>query len=122
MKNNISIRNKKSKKIRAKIFKAKLPRLSVHRTNKNIYVQILSERGGNVIVSASSIDNELKNRSDYIVGSGSNISGAHEVGLLIAKRAIEKGITSVAFDRAGFKYHGRVKALADSARKNGLIF
>lgn len=93
-------------------------RLSVHRTPRHIYAQVLDANGSKVIASASSLDKTIRGDKSY----GGNIAAATLVGKLVAERAIAAGITSVAFDRSGFKYHGRVKALADAARDGGLQF
>ena len=91
------------------------PRLSVFRSSKNIYAQIIGDGKGITIVSASSLESDQK-------FSGTNIEGASKIGALIADRAIKKGVKSVVFDRGGYKYHGRVKALAEAARSAGLKF
>ncbi len=88
--------------------------LCVNKTSKHIYAQIISDDGSKTLVSASSVAAKLVN--------GGNIEAAIKIGELIAKASVEKNITKVAFDRSGFKYHGRIKALADSARKHGLEF
>ncbi|NLD26595.1 MAG: 50S ribosomal protein L18 [Acholeplasmataceae bacterium] len=93
-----------------------VPRLNVFRSNANIFAQVIDDVKGVTLVSASSIDKELK------LKNGSNIEAAKQVGALIAKRALEKNIESVVFDRGGYIFHGRVKALADSARAAGLKF
>lgn len=93
-----------------------LPRLDVYRSNANIYAQVIDDVKGVTLVSASSIDKELK------LANGGNIEAAKAVGALVAKRALEKGIEAVVFDRGGYLYHGRVKALADAAREAGLKF
>ena len=92
------------------------PRLNVFRSNKNIFAQIIDDEKGVTLVSASSIDKELK------LENGSNIEAATKVGQLLAKRAKEQKITKVIFDRGGYQYHGRVEALADASRENGLEF
>lgn len=92
------------------------PRLDVFRSNTNIYAQIIDDVAGCTLVSASSIDKELK------IANGSNIEAAKQVGALVAKRALEKNIENVVFDRGGYLYHGRVKALAEAAREAGLKF
>lgn len=92
------------------------PRLNVYRSNSNIFAQIIDDTKGVTLVSASSIDKELK------LENGSNVEAATKVGELLAKRAKEKKIKQVLFDRGGYLYHGRVKALADAARANGLEF
>ena len=94
------------------------PRMCVYRSNKNISVQIIDDVNGTTLCSASSLDKELKNEIAY----GGNKEAAKKVGEAIAKRALEKGIECVAFDRGGFLYHGRVKELADGAREGGLKF
>ena len=103
-----------------KILKGTLdkPRLSVFRSNNNIYAQIIDPSGGCVLASASSLEAEI--RSD--LPHGGNIAAAAVVGKRIAEKAIAAGVHTVAFDRSGFRYHGRVKALADAAREGGLKF
>ena len=91
-------------------------RLSVHRTPRHIYAQIIAPEGNEVLASASTLDKDLRS------GSTGNVGAAAEVGKLIAERAKAAGVEKVAFDRSGYKYHGRVKALADAARENGLEF
>jgi len=94
------------------------PRLCVFRSNKHIYAQIIDDTIGHTLVSASTLDPELREKLQKTW----NVEAAKEVGLLIGKRALEKGIKKVVFDRGGYKYHGRVKALADGAREAGLEF
>ena len=94
------------------------PRLCVYRSNKNISVQIIDDVNGVTLASASSLDKELKSEIAY----GGNKEAAKKVGDAIGKRALEKGIETVCFDRGGFLYHGRVKELADGARSAGLKF
>jgi large subunit ribosomal protein L18 len=94
----------------------RMNRLSVHRTSQHIYAQIIGPEGDKVLASASTLDESLRS------GSTSNVAAAASVGKLIAERAKAAGIAAVAFDRSGFKYHGRVKALADAARESGLEF
>ncbi len=91
-------------------------RLSVHRTSQHIYAQVISPEGDKVLASASTLEKILRD------GVTSNVESAKQVGKLIAERAKQAGIEAVAFDRAGYKYHGRVKALAESAREAGLQF
>lgn len=106
-------RQKRHLRIRKKISGTSLrPRLSVFRSNTNIYAQVIDDVNGVTIVSASSLDLE----------NGGNIDAAKEVGKLVAERAKEKGINSVVFDRSGYLYHGRVAALAEGAREGGLEF
>lgn len=93
-------------------------RLSVYRSNNHIYAQLIDDTAGNTLVSASSKDKSLAD----VLKDGSNIAAAEKVGQLLGERAIEKGIKEVAFDRGPYRYHGRVAALADSARKAGLDF
>lgn len=93
-----------------------VPRLNVFRSNSNIFAQIIDDTKGETLVSASSIDKELK------LEKGGNVEAAVKVGELIAKRAKKAKIKKVVFDRGGYLYHGRVKALADAARENGLEF
>ncbi len=102
---------------RAKIAQLGVVYLSVHRTLKHIYAQVFSGKGAEVLASASSVEAELRNKK---VGPG-KLKVAEAVGELVAERAKAKGITRIAFDRSGYKYHGRVKALAEAARANGLI-
>ena len=92
------------------------PRLAVFRSLKHIYAQVINDREGRTLVAASSGEKTAG------VGSGGNLAGAKEVGKLIAERAKSKGISKVVFDRGGYLYHGRVKALADAAREAGLEF
>lgn len=92
------------------------PRLNVFRSNKHIYAQIIDDQNGATLVSASTLDKELKE------GAGSNVDAARKVGELVAKRALERGLSLVVFDRGGYLYHGRVQALAEAAREAGLEF
>jgi large subunit ribosomal protein L18 len=94
------------------------PRLSVFRSSKHIYVQIIDDAAGRTLVTASSIDRELRNEGK----AGSDADAAIAVGKLIATRALAAGVKSVVFDRGGYRFHGRVKALADAAREGGLEF
>lgn len=94
------------------------PRLSVFRSNKNIFVQVVDDLQGHTLVSASSLNKEVAEKDNNITKS----QQAELVGELIAKKAVEKGINHVVFDRSGYLYHGRVKSLADAARKGGLKF
>lgn len=93
-------------------------RLTIHRTNQHIYAQVIDATGGRVLASASTLEVEVRND----VKNGGNTAAAALVGKRIAEKAKAAGVERVAFDRAGFKYHGRVKALADAARENGLVF
>ncbi|MFO7814664.1 MAG: 50S ribosomal protein L18 [Halanaerobiales bacterium] len=94
------------------------PRMVVNRSLKNIYVQIIDDLTGHTLVSAATVDNEL---SDKLEKTG-NVEAAKKVGELVAERALENDIEKVVFDRAGYKYHGRVKAVAEAAREKGLKF
>jgi large subunit ribosomal protein L18 len=94
------------------------PRLSVHRTNKHVYVQVIDDVAGKTLVAASSLDKDLRGT----LKTGGDIEAASAVGKLIAERAKKAGIDAVVFDRGGFIFHGRVKALADAAREGGLSF
>ena len=95
------------------------PRLAVFRSQGHIYAQVIDDEGGRTLCSASSLDADFKGDSQK---RGANVEAAKKVGQLIATRAKEKGIEAVVFDRGGFLYHGRVKALADAARESGLKF
>lgn len=116
--NNVDSRQRRARKTRAKIAELKATRLCVHRTNTHIYAQIIAETGDRVLASASSMEKDV--RKD--IKNGGNIAAAVIVGKRIAEKAKAAGITTVAFDRSGFRYHGRVKALADAARECGLTF
>jgi large subunit ribosomal protein L18 len=97
------------------------PRLSVFRSVTHIYAQVIDDLSGKTLVSASTLEPTLKGGSDKSV-KGGNVKGAEAIGKAIAERSIEKGITRVVFDRSGFLYHGRIRAVADAARKAGLDF
>lgn len=116
--NNVNNRLRRARKTRAKIAELKVTRLSVHRTNTHIYAQIIAESGDKVIVSASTVEADVRKN----LKNGGNIEAATVIGKLIAEKAIKAGVTTVAFDRSGYKYHGRIKALAEAARENGLSF
>jgi len=116
--NNVNNRLRRARKTRAKIAELKVTRLSVHRTNTHIYAQIIAESGDKVIASASTVEADVRKN----LKNGGNIEAATVIGKLIAEKAVKAGITTVAFDRSGYKYHGRIKALADAARENGLSF
>jgi large subunit ribosomal protein L18 len=111
-------RLRRARQTRAKISELAAVRLTVHRSNSHIYAQVIDAGGGKVIASASSVEKELRGGQK----SGGNVKAAAEVGRRIAERAKKLGIETVAFDRAGYKYHGRVKALAEAAREAGLKF
>ena len=116
--NNVNNRLRRARKTRAKIAELKVTRLSVHRTNMHTYAQIIDATGGKVIVSASTVEAEVSKK----LKNGGNVEAAAVIGKLIAEKAVKAGVTVVAFDRSGYKYHGRIKALADAARENGLSF
>jgi len=109
-------RLRRARRARAKIRELGTTRLSIHRTPRHIYAQVISGDGSQVLASASTLDKDLRS------GKTGNADAAKAVGLLIAERAKAAGVTQVAFDRSGFRYHGRVKALADAAREGGLEF
>ena len=112
-----ALRKQRHKKIRNKISGTKeIPRLNVFRSNNNIFAQIIDDQTKATIVSASSIDKELK------LANGGNVEAASKVGELLAKRAKKAKIDKVKFDRGGYLYHGRVKALAEAVRQKGLEF
>lgn len=113
--NKFESRARRAKKTRAKIKDLGVSRLSVFRTPKHIYAQVVAT-DGSILCAASSVEKDL--RPDF----GGNVTAAEKVGALIGQRAVEKGISRVAFDRNGFKFHGRVKALAQKAREAGLDF
>lgn len=113
----ISKRARRALKTRMKIRRLGMPRLSVHRSSRHVSVQLISATGAETLASASTQEVDLRK-----AGPGSNVDAATRIGTLIAERAKAKGITKVAFDRSGFKFHGRVKALADAAREGGLEF
>jgi large subunit ribosomal protein L18 len=111
-------RLRRARRTRAKISELKVVRLTVHRSNLHMYAQLIDATGGKVLTSASTVEGEIKQSTGY----GGNIKAAVAVGKKIAERARGLGIETVAFDRSGYKYHGRVKALADAAREAGLKF
>lgn len=110
-------RKKRHGRVRAKLSGTSArPRLNVFRSNQHIYAQVIDDTKGVTLASASTLDKELN------LESTSNVEAAQKVGELVAKRAVEKGISAVVFDRGGYLYHGRIQALADAARENGLQF
>ncbi len=114
--NKNEVRLRIHKRIRARVSgSAERPRLAVYRSLKHIYAQVIDDRAGHTLASASSNDKSGK-------ANGGNLAGAKDIGRVIAERAKEKGITRVVFDRGGYLYHGRVKALAEAAREAGLEF
>ncbi len=113
------IRLRKHARVRKKISGSeKRPRLSVFRSARHIYAQLIDDVSGTTLVAASTLDEAIKGKLEYC----GNKTAAHEVGKLVAEKAIEKGIKQVVFDRGGYLYHGRVKELADGAREAGLEF
>jgi large subunit ribosomal protein L18 len=118
-------RLRRSKQTRVRIAVQRVARLAVHRTNLHIYANVISDDGTRVLASASTLDATLRKElagDSKVAGKGGNVAAAAAVGKLIAEKAKAAGIEKVAFDRAGFRYHGRVKALADAAREAGLQF
>lgn len=113
-----SARIRRARRTRAQIAELAVPRLTVHRTARHIYAQVIDASGGKVLASASTLNKDVRTGLEY---SG-NVDAAVAVGKAIAERATAAGVEKVAFDRSGFKYHGRIKALADSAREGGLKF
>jgi len=110
------VRKKRHARVRTKITgTAERPRLNVYRSNKHIYAQLIDDASGVTLASASTMEKDFD-------GAAGNVEAAAKVGEAIAKRAVEKNVTNVVFDRGGYLYHGRVKALADAARENGLEF
>jgi len=110
------VRKKRHARVRTKITgTAERPRLNVYRSNQHIYAQLIDDASGLTLASASTMEKDFD-------GATGNVEAAVKVGEAIAKRAGEKNVTSVVFDRGGYLYHGRVKALADAARENGLEF
>ncbi|WP_028845674.1 50S ribosomal protein L18 [Thermodesulfovibrio thiophilus] len=119
MRDKNELRDRRCKRIRKKVFgTSERPRLCIFRSLNSIYAQIIDDTKGHTLVSASTLDKELK----QLQGHKGNKEFAKKVGELIAEKAIKLGITRVVFDRAGYKYHGCVKALADAAREKGLQF
>ncbi len=111
-------RLRRARKTRAKIAELGAIRLCIHRSNTHIYAQIIDATGGNVLAAASSLEKEVRGQ----LKNGGNIDAAKLIGQRIAEKAKAAGIDKVSFDRAGFAFHGRVKALAESAREHGLQF
>ena len=111
-------RQRRAAKTRARIARQSATRLMVHRTNQHIYAQLIDAAGGRVLASASTLEKDVRSAFP----NGAKKEAAAEVGKRIAEKAKAAGVTQVAFDRAGFSYHGRVKALAEAAREGGLKF
>ena len=118
-KSRSEVRVNKHRKLRNRFSgTAERPRLAVFRSNNHMYAQIIDDTVGNTLVSASTLQKDVKAELEKT----NNVEAAAYLGTVIAKKAIEKGITSVVFDRGGFIYHGKIKALADAAREGGLNF
>lgn len=111
-------RLRRARRSRSRIRLLGVNRLCVHRTPRHIYAQIIGPNGSEILTSASTLDKDVKTK----VKLGGNVEAAAFVGKTLAERAKKAGITKVAFDRSGFKYHGRIKALAEAARENGMEF
>lgn len=116
--NKKSQRLRRAAKSRARVRDSGRARLCVHRTPRHIYAQVISADGGKVLATSSTVEKDLRASLEYT----GNVDAAVAVGKAIAERAASAGVSDVAFDRSGFRYHGRVKALADAARENGLNF
>lgn len=116
--NKHQIRQRRRNRTRNRIARIAAVRLTVHRTPRHIYAQIIDPSGGKVLAAASTLEAELRGS----LKNGGNVAAGSAVGKRIAEKAKQVGVTKVAFDRSGFKYHGRIKALADAARENGLEF
>jgi large subunit ribosomal protein L18 len=116
--NKKSGRQRRSRRTRNRIQSQGVERLCVHRTPRHIYAQVIDDKTGRVLASASTLDAKLRTA----IKNGGNVDAATQVGKLIAENAKAAGVSQVAFDRSGFKYHGRIKALADAAREGGLKF
>lgn len=111
-------RLRRAKKTRLKMRESEVTRLCVYKTPRHMYAQVISADGAKTLICASTLDKDLRKK----LKATSNVAAAKEVGKLLAERALKAGIREVAFDRSGFAYHGRVKALADAAREGGLEF
>lgn len=116
--NKKQARLKRALRSRKAMQKLKIERLCIHRTPRHTYAQIISKEGAQIITQASTLEPAIR----VACKNTGNIEAAKLIGKIVAERSIEKGIVRIAFDRSGFKYHGRVKALADSARDHGLSF
>jgi large subunit ribosomal protein L18 len=115
-------RLRRSRATRVRIGLQKADRLTVSRTNSHIYASVISGADGKVVCSASTLEAEVRNQLASAKGKGGNVNAAKLVGARLAEKAKAKGVESVAFDRAGYRFHGRVKALAEAAREAGLKF
>jgi large subunit ribosomal protein L18 len=117
MSNRVS-RIRRARKTRLKIAELGVKRLVVFKSNSHIYAQIIDESGEKTLAAVSTLDKALSSQ----VKNGGSVEAAKLVGKAIAEKAVKDGISSIAFDRSGFRFHGRIKALADAARENGLVF
>ena len=112
----------KRRKIRARVqirkHSSDRPRLSVFRSSKHIYAQVIDDASGRTVAAASSLDKDLRGK----IKNGADKDAAVEIGKVVAERAVKAGVSTVVFDRGGYRFHGRIKALADAARKSGLSF
>lgn len=115
-------RQRRARATRVRIHLARVHRLTIHRSNLHIYAQVISPDGSKVLVSASTLEPEVRAQLAGAKGKGGNAAAAKIIGTRVAQKAKAAGIETVAFDRAGFRFHGRVKALADAAREAGLKF
>ncbi len=120
MANSKNLSDRRAKRTRSKIRKNAIgrPRLSVFRSGRHIYAQIIDDKAGCTLAAASTLDQELRGK----MKNGSTIEAAGTIGKLVAERAVAKGVKDVVFDRGGYRFHGRVQALADGAREAGLSF
>lgn len=118
MQDKVTSRLRRARRTRMKIREHEVVRLCIHRTPRHMYAQVTSSDGAKVLASASTLDKTLQKKLK-VTG---NVEAAKAVGKLIAERALKAGVQKIAFDRSGFNYHGRVKALADAAREGGLEF
>jgi large subunit ribosomal protein L18 len=115
-------RLRRSRQTRLKIRELRVGRLAVFRSNTHIYANIISPDGDKVLVSASTLEAEVRSELGGKAGAGGNVAAASLIGKRVAERALKAGIESVAFDRSGYRYHGRIRALAEAAREAGLKF
>jgi large subunit ribosomal protein L18 len=113
-------RIRRATKARRQIRKLEVPRLTVHRSGRHLYAQVISADGANVVACASTVQKDVRQENE--LKGTCNKKAAAAVGKTVAERALAAGVDSVAFDRSGFRYHGRIKALADAAREGGLKF
>lgn len=118
MSNKNQSRLRRARKSRGRIRKLGVPRLSVHRSNQHIYAQVFTSTGDRVLASASTLQKSVRDSLD----STADTAAAQAVGKQVAERAVDAGVQTVAFDRSGYRFHGRIKALADAAREAGLTF